>query len=82
MILQLQEVFYGKNPTETLGIIDILTEKIVEFLVLQAKQGANALMLFDTWAGSVPDSWRSALIYELHQKLIERGSKIILTCHL
>ena len=64
--------FLWQNPTEALGIIDILTEKIVEFLVLQAKQGVDALMLFDTWASSVPVSWRSALIYEPHQKLIER----------
>ena len=64
--------FLWQNPSEALGIIEVLTEKVVEFLILQARQGVNALMLFDTWAGSVPFSWRSALIYRPHQKIIEK----------
>ena len=64
--------FLWQKPAETIGIIDILIEKVVEFLVFQAKQGVNALMLFDTWAGSVPVSWRPELVYKPHQKLIER----------
>ncbi len=64
--------FLWQNPDEALEIINILVEKIIEFLILQAKQGVDALMVFDTWASSVPVSWRSRLIYEPHQKLIER----------
>ena len=66
------KTFLWQKPNETSEIIDILVEKIVEFLTLQAKQGVDALMLFDTWASTVPVSWRSALIYKPHQKIIER----------
>ena len=60
-----------ENPNETIRIINILTDKIAEFLIVQANQGANALMLFDSWASVVPASWRNEAIYEPHQKLIE-----------
>ena len=63
------------NPDEAVAIIDILVEKIIEFLTLQAKNGANALMLFDSWASAVPASWRDQLIYKPHQKIIEQLTK-------
>ena len=66
------KTFLWENPEESLEVINILIEKTVEFLTLQAKQGVNALMLFDTWASTVPVSWRSELIYKPHQKIIER----------
>ena len=66
------KTFLWQNPNQTIEIIDILTEKVVEFLIVQAKKGANALMLFDSWASAVPASWRPTLIYKPHQKIIER----------
>jgi len=60
------------NPDEAVACIDILVEKIVEFLTLQAKSGVNALMLFDSWASAVPASWRERLIHQPHQKIIDR----------
>ena len=63
--------FLWQNPGETIDIINLLTEKVAEFLIVQANQGANALMLFDSWASSVPSSWRDEIIYKPHQKVIE-----------
>ncbi len=63
--------FLWQNPDESVEIINILTQKIAEFLIVQAKQGADALMLFDSWASAVPASWRNQIIYKPHQKLIE-----------
>ena len=63
--------FLWQKPNEAIEIIRILTEKIAEFLIVQADQGANALMLFDSWAGAVPASWRKDLIYKPHQKILE-----------
>lgn len=56
---------------EALGCIDILVEKITEFLILQAQHGADALMLFDSWAGAVPAGWRDLVVSKPHQKIIE-----------
>jgi uroporphyrinogen decarboxylase len=36
------------------GILDALTEATIAYLIAQIDAGAEALQLFDTWAGSVP----------------------------
>ena len=66
------KTFLWENPGEAIEIINILIDKVTEFLIVQANHGANALMLFDSWAGAVPPSWRDELIYKPHQKLIEK----------
>ena len=37
------------------SLIDLLVEVSVEYLSAQVKAGADALQIFDTWAGSLPD---------------------------
>ena len=63
--------FLWENPDEAIEIIKILTEKVAEFLIVQANQGVNALIIFDSWASSVPTSWRNEIIYKPHQKIVE-----------
>ena len=63
--------FLWQKSDETIEIIKILTEKVAEFLIVQANQGVNALMLFDSWASAVPEAWRNDIIYKPHQRLIE-----------
>lgn len=60
-----------EKPSEAIEIINILTEKVAEFLIVQANHGANVLMLFDSWASAVPASWRTEIIYKPHQKILE-----------
>ena len=36
------------------GLIDILVENTVEYLIAQIDAGADAVQLFDTWAGGLP----------------------------
>ncbi|MGB2295393.1 MAG: uroporphyrinogen decarboxylase [Candidatus Puniceispirillum sp.] len=43
-------------------IMQIVTQATIEFLSLQAKAGANALMLFDSWASAVPAWHRDAIV--------------------
>ena len=62
--------FLWEKPNEAIEIIKILTEKVAEFLIVQANQGVNALMLFDSWANAVPASWRSEMVYKPHQKIL------------
>ncbi|GIR78218.1 MAG: uroporphyrinogen decarboxylase [Alphaproteobacteria bacterium] len=63
--------FLWEKPNEAIEIIKILTEKVAEFLIVQANQGVNVLMLFDSWASAVPASWRNEIIYKPHQKILE-----------
>ncbi|MGB2319926.1 MAG: uroporphyrinogen decarboxylase [Candidatus Puniceispirillum sp.] len=43
-------------------IMQIVTQATIEFLSLQAKAGADALMLFDSWASAVPAWHRDAIV--------------------
>ena len=63
--------FLWQKPNEAIEIIQILTKKVAEFLTVQADQGANTLMLFDSWASAVPASWRNEMIYKPHQKILD-----------
>lgn len=65
------KTYLWNHPDEAIACIDILIEKIVEFLTLQAQSGVNALMLFDSWASAVPAAWRNKLVSTPHQKIIE-----------
>ena len=69
------KTFLWGKPDEAIAIINILVEKITEFLILQSNYGANALMIFDSWASAVPANWRDELINKPHQKLIENLRK-------
>lgn len=44
------------------GLLEILIEATIAFLSLQAKAGAECLMLFDSWANAVPAAQRDWLI--------------------
>ena len=63
--------FLWQKPDEAIEIIRILTKKVAEFLTVQANQGVNVLMLFDSWASAVPASWRSEVIYKPHQNILK-----------
>ena len=54
------------------GLLEILIEATVQFLMIQAKAGAEALMLFDSWAGVVPASQRDWLLIKPARKIVER----------
>ncbi len=43
-------------------LLEIIVHATVSFLCLQAKAGADCLMLFDTWAGAVPACQRDWLV--------------------
>ena len=44
------------------GLLEILIEATIVFLCLQAKSGAECLMIFDSWASAVPASQRDWLV--------------------
>lgn len=46
--------FARRQPKAFAGLIDRLVQAIVEFLDLQIRSGAEAVQLFDSWAGVLP----------------------------
>ena len=52
-------------------LLDIVTMATVEFLALQAKAGADALMIFDSWAGAVPAHFRKPVVIDPVTRIIE-----------
>lgn len=43
-----------RHPEAFAKIIDVLVENSIEYLLAQLEAGANALQIFDTWAGVLP----------------------------
>jgi uroporphyrinogen decarboxylase len=43
-----------RHPEAVANIIDVLVENSIQYLVGQLKAGADALQIFDTWAGVLP----------------------------
>ena len=52
------------------ALIDMLVETSIEYLSLQVDAGADALQIFDTWAGSLPDD-------ELDHWVVEPTARIV-----
>ena len=62
-----------KKATDRL--LDILVTSISESLISQARAGANALMLFDSWASAVPSDLRPWIVEAPTQAIIETVRK-------
>ena len=45
---------YYEEPALIDGLIDILTDKTIDYLIAQIDAGADAVQLFDTWASGLP----------------------------
>jgi uroporphyrinogen decarboxylase len=56
--------FLWADHANSKQIFDILTQAIIHFLELQIKAGVNAVMLFDSWAGSIPARFRNEFVYQ------------------
>jgi uroporphyrinogen decarboxylase len=46
--------FAYKSPREFAGFIDTLVEATATYLIAQVKAGAEALQIFESWAGTIP----------------------------
>jgi uroporphyrinogen decarboxylase len=53
-------------------LIDRLVEVSAEYLIGQARAGAEALQIFDSWAGDLPAEQRKRWCYEPIRKLVSR----------
>ncbi len=63
------------HPAVLAGLVDVLVDSTVEYLAAQIRAGADAVMLFDSWAGVL-----SPLLFQRH--VIEPTSRIVDTLRL
>jgi uroporphyrinogen decarboxylase len=51
--------FLGEHPAAWHRLMDLLADTVLDYLLLQAEHGAQALQLFDSWAGLLtPEQYR------------------------
>ena len=67
------------HQRETDRLLEILVETISQSLISQANAGANALMLFDSWASAVPSDLRPWIVERPVQAIIETVRKAGIT---
>jgi len=60
-----------KYPKQVDALLGSLIESTISFLSLQASAGADALMLFDSWASAVPAAQRDWLVTQPVRLIIE-----------
>lgn len=51
-------------------ILEINVQSVAMYLIEQVKAGAQALMIFDTWGGLLPDGWYQRMSLAAMQKVI------------
>ena len=61
-----------RDPGTFARLVDLLVEATVEYLCRQAKAGADALQLFDTWSGVLPASGFERWVVEPTARIVAR----------
>lgn len=64
--------FAYEQPETVDALLDVLVEASAQYLAMQAKAGADALQLFESWAEGLPDELFERLVIGPQTRLIER----------
>lgn len=60
-----------ENDTRFERLLDTISHATADFLTLQARAGADVLMLFDSWASAVPSHLRKKVVIDPVNKIID-----------
>lgn len=60
------------RPDDLAAVMDLVAEATAEYLARQVEAGAEALMLFDSWAEGLPDNIFREVIIQPTRKLVSR----------
>ena len=60
------------DPDRIQGLIDILAEATARYLAMQAKAGAQALKIFESWAEQLPEPLFERLVIRPHAMIVRR----------
>jgi uroporphyrinogen decarboxylase len=58
------------QPEEVLALVDVLTRATGRYLVMQARAGAQALQIFESWAEQLPEDLFEALVIRPHRQIV------------
>jgi uroporphyrinogen decarboxylase len=64
--------FAYEQPETVDALLDLLVEASAQYLAMQAKAGADALQLFESWAEGLPDNLYERLVIGPQTRLIAR----------
>lgn len=68
---EVKRLAYG-DPATFARLIDMLTKATGDYLIAQIDAGAEAIQLFDSWAGVLPDDEFEKWVVQPTRKLVER----------
>lgn len=68
-----------KDPNDLDAMLDILVETTAHYLKAQADAGADALMIFDSWAEGLAEDSMNRLVIKPTQKLVQRVRELGVT---
>ena len=61
-----------QHPDELDALLDVLVESTARYLVMQAKAGAQALKLFESWAENLAEDVFERIVVGPHKRIIEK----------
>lgn len=73
------KVWAHRRPDELQAVMDHIIEATAHYLKCQADAGADALMLFDSWAEGLPDNIFREIIISPTKRLVKRMREIGIT---
>jgi uroporphyrinogen decarboxylase len=65
-------IYAYENPEELDALLDILVESTARYLVMQAKAGAQALKIFESWAEGLAEDVFERVVIRPHRKIVEK----------
>src|SRR3989344_1399644 len=61
-----------RHPDELDALLDVLVEATARYLVMQAKAGAQALKLFESWADNLAEDVFERIVIGPHRRIVEK----------
>lgn len=61
-----------QNPDQLDALLDVLVEATARYLVMQAKSGAQALKLFESWAEGLAEDMFERIVIRPHKAIVEK----------
>jgi uroporphyrinogen decarboxylase len=61
-----------QHPDELDALLDVLVESTARYLVMQAKAGAQALKLFESWAENLAEDVFERIVVGPHRRIVEK----------
>ena len=60
------------HPEELDALLDVLVESTARYLIMQARAGAQALKLFESWAENLPEDMFERIVVQPHAAIVEK----------